>query len=301
MRKIPVKFDLTHPGEIRINLDTSPWGPCHVRWFFALLVTVVVPVPGCTQMKDYTAVFEKYDFEYSSSGHQMMNVYEKNADNETVSSTTHVYELDFTAMTPRSEQYWIETFWMDPGDGSPLLTWDASDTSILSYDGYTGYGAFRENHGFIDSQGDEYMQWFNGSDRAPSHRSGTFLLTQTATKPPANLYVDAPHPTSLGPPERIMLTSEITNALDFIPQSTEITWTLVGPNGEVLGTHTEEIGILSSYTWEFYMDEDVPFGPLELQIESSVDTNINQDTEIKMSYNGFTCYAKKSNECSPDP
>ena len=49
------------------------------------------------------------------------------------------------------------------------------------------------------------------------------------------------------------------------------------------------------------MDEDVPFGPLELQIESSVDTNINQDTEIKMSYNGFTCYAKKSNECSPDP
>ena len=96
MRKIPVKFDLTHPGEIRINLDTSPWGPCHVRWFFALLVTVVVLVPGCTQMKDYTAVFEKYDFEYSSSGHQMMNVYEKNADNETVSSTTHVYELDLS-------------------------------------------------------------------------------------------------------------------------------------------------------------------------------------------------------------
>ncbi len=272
-----------------------------MRWLFALLVTVVVLVPGCTQMKDYTAVFEKYDFEYSSSGHQMMNVYEKNADNETVSSTTHVYELDFTAMTPRSEQYWIETFWMDPGDGSPLLTWDASDTSILSYDGYTGYGAFRENHGFIDSQGTNTC---NGSTGATVRHliavGPSCSRKQQRNLLPTCMLTLLTRPASVLQ-KRIMLTSEITNALDFIPQSTEITWTLVGPNGEVLGTHTEEIGVLSSYTWEFYMDEDVPFGPLELQIESSVDTNINQDTEIKMSYNGFTCYAKKSNECSPDP
>ena len=118
-----------------------------MRWVFSLVVAVLLLVPGCTEMKDYTAVYEKYDLEYTSSGYQMANTYEKNANNETVSMTTHVVEIDFSATTPRSDQYWIETFWMDPGDGSPMLTWDASETSVLTYDGFVGYGAFYYNHG----------------------------------------------------------------------------------------------------------------------------------------------------------
>ena len=57
-----------------------------------------------------------------------------------------------------------------------MLTWDASETSVLTYDGFVGYGAFYYNHGFIDSQGDEYMMWLNGTDRAPALRTGVFTL-----------------------------------------------------------------------------------------------------------------------------
>ena len=68
-----------------------------MRWVFSLVVAVLLLVPGCTEMKDYTAVYEKYDLEYTSSGYQMANTYEKNANNETVSMTTHVVEIDFSA------------------------------------------------------------------------------------------------------------------------------------------------------------------------------------------------------------
>ena len=86
----------------RINLDTCSLRHHDVRWVFSLVVAVLLLVPGCTEMKDYTAVYEKYDLEYTSSGYQMANTYEKNANNETVSTTTHVVEIDFSATTPRS-------------------------------------------------------------------------------------------------------------------------------------------------------------------------------------------------------
>ena len=102
-----------------------------------------------------------------------------------------------------------------------------------------------------------------------------------------------------------MVTSEITNALDFIPQSTEITLVLapcsLGQTVKFSAIIRKKSVFNSSYTWEFLLDEEVPFGAVELLIESSVETNINQNTEVRMSYNGFTCYATLSNDCNQEP
>jgi len=260
------------------------------------MLAILFSLPGCIIDENYE-IHSLYWVEVGYVGYEMANEYEKNADNETISETLHELVVDFSETYPYDDSLSIEYFWMDPGDGTEIIIVNANDNNIINYT-YTGYGAFLYNEGFIDNEGNEYTMWTNGSDRAPSIRSGEFVFSQSGAQELANLYIDAPHPFSQGPPERMHIESEITNSFDFPFTSTDITWTLIGPNGDQLATHTETIAFLESYTWDFWIEENVPLGAMEIIIESSENTSISQNTNVRMGYSGFPCSGVGPKECN---
>jgi len=224
------------------------------------------------------------DFNHGLSGWEMTHHFEKDENNQTVETLTEL-EIEFNAYSNINATF-VE-FWLMPGDGSDTKRVDPQETKYIQHQ-YTGYGAFMNEYGVIDSEGNEDKMPYSKYDWPALIRSGNFYLNQSSASQPADLYIDAPHPNSVGSAEWIGVESTIGNswALPFTSEPTDITWSLIDPDGTVVDQHTETLDVGDDYTWESYL-ESPKRGAWLLTVESSADVNIDQTTLVRMSYAGF--------------
>lgn len=246
-----------------------------MRTMLVFVIVANILMTGCTGFLSGGDI----DFNHGISGLQNTHHFEKDENNQTVETLTEL-EIEFFPISNINATF-IE-FWLMPGDGSDTKRVDPQETKFIQHQ-YTGYGAFMFDCGVIDSEGNENKQL------SALIRSGNFYLNQSSASQPADLYIDAPHPNSVGSAERLIVESTIGNswALPFTSEPTDITWVLIDPDGTIVEQHTETLDVGDDYTWESYL-ESPKRGAWLLTIESSADVNIDQTTWVRMGYSGFT-------------
>ena len=271
-----------------------------------VVAVLLIPMTGCLMgpggfSDDIFSDTEQFWLEHGVDNWEMANEYVKNPNNETTSATLHELDVDFSASESYNPEVWIDHLWMAPNDGSPAQVVDANTSRNLLYTPQ-GYGAFDLRYGMVLNTGDLYRHppvSSNNSleDFAPFIRSAWFEFEENRATEFAQLYVDGPHEASLGPPEGILVESTVSNALDLQFDPAEVTWSVYGPDGALLGNHTETVDYGDAFTWEWWLSEDVPFGDIIIVIEGDGSATLSQTTSVKMSYSGFMCHSDTSRTC----
>ena len=221
---------------------------------------------------------------YGLGNWEIPHYFEKDENNETEATLT---ELELRFFPESTINATFVEYWLNPGDGSEIKRVDPQETSVISHQ-YTGYGAFMAEYGVVDSEGNQDGMPYTIYDWPALIRSGVFYLNQSSVDELADLYIDPPHPESVGSAERIIIRSTVGNswALPFTSEPTDITWNLIDPDGTVVAQHTESLDVGDEYEWEFYFEEPQR-GAWMLTIDSSADVNLDQTTYFRMGYSGF--------------
>ena len=239
----------------------------------AVFVVLLMPMNGCLMVSDDfpNDIFfdtEQFWLEYGVDNWEMPNEYVKNSNNETTSATLHELDIDFSGSESYNPDVWIDHFWIAPNDGSPAQVVDANTSQNLLYTPQ-GYGAFNLRYGMVLNTGDVYRSNPVGQnnsleDFAPFIRSAWFEFEESRVTEFAQLYVDGPHEASLGPPEGIRIESTVSNVVDLQFDPVDVTWSMYGPDGNLLLNHTETVGYGDSFTWEWGISENLPFGDMTM-------------------------------------
>lgn len=272
----------------------------------AVFVVLLMPMNGCLMVSDDfpNDIFfdtEQFWLEYGVDNWEMPNEYVKNSNNETTSATLHELDIDFSGSESYNPDVWIDHFWIAPHDGSPAQVVDANTSQNLLYMPQ-GYGAFNLRYGMVLNTGDVYRsnpvgQNNSFDDFAPFIRSAWFEFEENRVTEFAQLYVDGPHEASLGPPERIRIESTVSNVVDLQFDPVDVTWSMYGPDGNLLLNHTETVGYGDSFTWEWGISENLPFGDMTMVIEGDGSSTLSHNTRLKISYSGFICHSDTSRFC----
>jgi len=272
----------------------------------AVFVVLLMPMNGCLMVSDDfpNDIFfdtEQFWLEYGVDNWEMPNEYVKNSNNETTSATLHELDIDFSGSESYNPDVWIDHFWIAPNDGSPAQVVDANTSQNLLYMPQ-GYGAFNLRYGMVLNTGDVYRSNHVGQnnsfdDFAPFIRSAWFEFEENRVTEFAQLYVDGPHEASLGPPERIRIESTVSNVVDLQFDPVDVTWSMYGPDGNLLLNHTETVGYGDSFTWEWGISENLPFGDMTMVIEGDGSSTLSHNTRLKISYSGFICHSDTSRFC----
>jgi hypothetical protein len=265
-----------------------------------------MPMNGCLMVSDDfpNDIFfdtEQFWLEYGVDNWEMPNEYVKNSNNETTSATLHELDIDFSGSESYNPDVWIDHFWIAPHDGSPAQVVDANTSQNLLYMPQ-GYGAFNLRYGMVLNTGDVYRSNHVGQnnsfdDFAPFIRSAWFEFEENRVTEFAQLYVDGPHEASLGPPEAIRIESTVSNVVDLQFDPVDVTWSMYGPDGNLLLNHTETVGYGDSFTWEWGISENLPFGDMTMVIEGDGSSTLSHNTRLKISYSGFICHSDTSRFC----
>jgi hypothetical protein len=272
----------------------------------AVFVVLLMPMNGCLMVSDDfpNDIFfdtEQFWLEYGVDNWEMPNEYVKNSNNETTSATLHELDIDFSGSESYNPDVWIDHFWIAPHDGSPAQVVDANTSQNLLYMPQ-GYGAFNLRYGMVLNTGDVYRSNHVGQnnsfdDFAPFIRSAWFEFEENRVTEFAQLYVDGPHEASLGPPEAIRIESTVSNVVDLQFDPVDVTWSMYGPDGNLLLNHTETVGYGDSFTWEWGISENLPFGDMTMVIEGDGSSTLSHNTRLKISYSGFICHSDTSRFC----
>ncbi len=272
----------------------------------AVFVVLLMPMNGCLMVSDDFSndIFydtEQFWLEYGIDNWEMANEYVKNSNNETTSATLHELDIDFSGSESYNPDVWIDHFWIAPNDGSPAQVVDANTSQNLLYTPQ-GYGAFNLRYGMVLNTGDVYRsnpvgQNNSFDDFAPFIRSAWFEFEESRVTEFAQLYIDGPHEASLGPPEGIRIESTVSNVVDLQFDPVDVTWSMYGPNGNLLLNHTETVGYADSFTWEWGLSENLPFGDMTMVIEGDGSSTLSHTTRLKISYSGFMCHSATSRIC----
>ena len=272
----------------------------------AVFVVLLMPMNGCLMVSDDFSndIFydtEQFWLEYGIDNWEMANEYVKNSNNETTSATLHELDIDFSGSESYNPDVWIDHFWIAPNDGSPAQVVDANTSQNLLYTPQ-GYGAFNLRYGMVLNTGDVYRsnpvgQNNSFDDFAPFIRSAWFKFEESRVTEFAQLYIDGPHEASLGPPEGIRIESTVSNVADLQFDPVDVTWSMYGPDGNLLLNHTETVGYGDSFTWEWGLSENLPFGDMTMVIEGDGSSTLSHTTRLKISYSGFMCHSATSRIC----
>ena len=272
----------------------------------AVFVVLLMPMNGCLMVSDDFSndIFydtEQFWLEYGIDNWEMANEYVKNSNNETTSATLHELDIDFSGSESYNPDVWIDHFWIAPNDGSPAQVVDANTSQNLLYTPQ-GYGAFNLRYGMVLNTGDVYRsnpvgQNNSFDDFAPFIRSAWFKFEESRVTEFAQLYIDGPHEASLGPPEGISIESTVSNVADLQFDPVDVTWSMYGPDGNLLLNHTETVGYADSFTWEWGLSENLPFGDMTMVIEGDGSSTLSHTTRLKISYSGFMCHSDTSRIC----
>ena len=271
-----------------------------------MFVVLLMPMNGCLMVpgdfpNDIFYDTEQFGLEYGIDNWEMPNEYVKNSNNETTSATLHELDIDFSGSESYNPDVWIDHLWIAPNDGSPAQIVDANTSRNLLYTPQ-GYGAFNLRYGMVLNTGDVYRSSPVGQnnsleDFAPFIRSAWFEFEESRVTEFAQLYVDGPHEASLGPPEGIRIESTVSNVVDLQFDPVDVTWSMYGPNGNLLLNHTETVGYGDSFTWEWGFNENLPFGDMTMVIEGDGSSTLSHTTRLKISYSGFMCHSATSRIC----
>lgn len=272
----------------------------------AVFVVLLMPMSGCLMVPgdfsdDIFYDTEQFWLEYGVDNWEMANEYVKNPNNETTSETVYELDVDFSGSESYNPEIWIDHLWLAPNDGSTAQVVDANNSRNLLYTPQ-GYGAFNLRFGMVLNTGDVYRHQSIGQnnsfdDFAPFIRSAWFEFEENRVTEFAQLYVDGPHEASLGPPEHILIESTVSNVVDLQFDPVDVTWSMYGPNGTLLLNHTETVGYGDSFTWEWWIEENIPFGDIIMVIEGDGSSTLSHSTRLKMSYSGFMCHIDTSRIC----
>jgi len=255
-----------------------------MRTLLVLAMVSFFVIPGCISAETFgEQSFDIYAV-YGMSGWEVTHHFEKDENNQTIETLTEL-EIEYSPESEIGAEF-VE-FWLLPGDDSEKKTIDPSQNNTIQHM-YTGYGAFMAKFGVIDSEGNEDSMPRTESDWPAVIRSANFYINQSQAGEPANLFVDAPNPNSVGSAERMNVESTIGNswALPFTSQPTDITWELIDPEGNIVETHSETLDVGEDFTWEVWLESPMR-GSWLLNIDSSQDVNIDQTTKIRMDYAGY--------------
>ena len=251
-----------------------------MRTLVALIITSCLIIPGCISAGSFEGPYDEIYPVYGISGWEMTHHFEKDANNQTVETLTEL-EIEYSPESEIGAEF--TEFWLLPGDNSDIKTVDPKQSNTIQHT-YTGYGAFMSKFGVVDSEGNEHSMPLSALIR-----SANFYLNQSQAGEPANLFIDAPNPNSVGSAERLGVESTIGNsvALPLTSQPTDITWELIDPEGTVVESHSETLDVGEDYTWEVWLESPMR-GSWLLSIESSQDVNIDQTSMVRMGYSGYT-------------
>lgn len=272
----------------------------------AMFLILLMSFPGCLMVPSDFADDIFYDTDqfwlnYSLANWEMANEYVKNPNNETTSETLHELEVNFSASTSYVPEIWIDHFWIAHNDVSYSNVVEADENQSMFYTP-PGYGAFDLRFGMVLNTESVYWQGHpleNNSlaDYAPFIRSAWFEFEENRATEFSELYVDGPHESSLGPPEAIIVESTVSNVIDLGFESVDVTWSIYGPGNELMMNHTETIGYRDSFTLDLFIDENIPFGDIIMEIEGDGEATLSHSTRLKMSYSGFLCDSETSRNC----
>ena len=255
-----------------------------MRALMAVLFTSLILTPGCVSMESFDGPNSEIYAVYGLSGWEVTHHFEKDENNQTVETLTEL-EIEYSPESEIGAEF--TEFWLLPGDSSEKKSVDPNEGNTVSHM-YTGYGAFMSRFGVVDSEGNEDSMPYSENDWPALIRSANFYLNQSRTDEPANLFIDGPNPNSVGSAEILRVESTIGNswALPFTSQTTDITWNLIDPEGNVAETHSETLDVGEDFTWEVWL-ENPQRGPWQLTIDSSQQVDIDQTSMVRMDYSGF--------------
>ena len=255
-----------------------------MRTLLVLAMVSFFVIPGCISAEPFGEQSVDIYAVYGMSGWEVTHHFEKDENNQTIETLTEL-EIEYSPESEIGAEF-VE-FWLLPGDNSEKKTVDPKQSNTIQHM-YTGYGAFMSKFGVIDSEDNEDSMPRTEYDWPAVIRSANFYINQSQAGEPANLFVDAPNPNSVGSAERMNVESTIGNswALPFTSQPTDITWELIDPEGNIVETHSETLDVGEDFTWEVWLESPMR-GSWLLNIDSSQDVNIDQTTKIRMDYAGY--------------
>ncbi|MBP65743.1 MAG: hypothetical protein CMA67_00635 [Euryarchaeota archaeon] len=201
-----------------------------------------------------------------------------------ISFTGVTFSFDFAYTT---SEYGLESFYVDPGDGSPATTVDASDSANIDVE-YQLHGLYTAVLGATDINGNEvnktvvlrveqFIEWNEANSAEPD------IMEINTT--PGN---------EEDGPRRLTIDSTVENPSDLFGGSpVTVSWELTDPNSESKGMKSEQIADGQEASWNFNLEFPIS-GIHELAVTIDQGQNrINIDHIVEILYDPV--------ESSPNP
>ena len=165
-------------------------------------------------------------------------------------TTQEIVEAEFTFdfNETYSEEGEISTFWVDPGNGDPVVEVNAADIATVTIS-YSEHGIYRTIIGANDSNGNSGEVEVLLRVEFELHYDNT----QT-TDNPYPVWFDTSPGSSEASPRRVDLISNATNPTSLIPlggDTSTVTWTVRNPTDAEEDASTKELtdGASDTYGW----------------------------------------------------
>ena len=191
-----------------------------------------------------------------------------------ISFTGVTFSFDYAYTT---SDYGLETFSLDPGDGRPVITIDASESANIDVE-YQIHGLYTAVLGATDINDntvnqtvtlrvEHSIEWSEANSADPD----TMEINTTPGNEEAN-------------PKQILLESVVENPSIFSTPGSPVTvtWELTDPDSNSKGTNTQQIPDGQSGTWDFNLNfPEQGIHDLAVSIDQGNDrVNINHVVDI---------------------
>ena len=200
---------------------------------------------------------------------------ETSENNGQAGQTTGV-ELSFDFADTTSDDGSITKIMIEPDDGSSPVEGDPSDNAVISYTWLT-HGVFTVTLSAEDSEGNTHSIMV----KVKIDMRIVWVDTQTTS---ASMTFDATPDCEDGDPlpDRITVSSTVSNPNDFFGSNSDVTWSLKNPSEEEIATSSGTIPNSGSETWDYTTRDLVEgFWMLDVDVAENGDSvNVNNDVII---------------------
>jgi len=202
-----------------------------------------------------------------------------------ISFTGVTFSFDFARTT---SEYGLETFTLDPGDGRPVISIDASESANIDVE-YQIHGMYTVILAATDIND-------NTANQTVTLRvEHTIVWSETNSADPDTMEINTTPGNEASNPKQVVIESVVENpSIPPAPGSpVTVTWGLTGPDSNSKGTSTQQIPDGQSGTWDFDLNfPDLGIHDLAVTIDQGND-RVNIDHLVDILY--------EQNESSPNP
>ena len=192
---------------------------------------------------------------------------------------TNGVELSFDFADSTSDDGAIAKIMLDPDDGSEPIEADPSDNAVISYTWMT-HGVFEITLSAEDDEGNSHS--IEVKVKIDMH----IVWTESNTAS-SSMSFDVTPDCEDGEPlaDRITISSTVTNPTSGFfggGANSDVTWTLLNPSDEEIGTNSGTVADGQSQTWDYTSRDTVEgFWKINIEVaENGDDVNVENDVTI---------------------